>query len=100
MKVDISNVKIAILDAFFYEEETILYVENYLKHHEIQLNRDEIKCFITELFNEGYIKMYDDPSNGIIEFQNSDDDFIEDYWFVLTEEGRKRLIEYRNNNQC
>lgn len=100
MRADFSNAKIIILDTFFYEEQTIFHIENYLKHQGIQLNRDEIKYLITELFNEGYINMYDAPSNGIIEFQNSDDDYIEDYWFVLTEEGRRRLVEYRNNNQC
>lgn len=51
-----SNEKIMVLDTFFYEEEIIYHVENYLKQHDIQLNRNEIKNYISFLFEEGYIK--------------------------------------------
>lgn len=86
-----------IVDTFFYEENTIFHVENHLKYCGFKLNRDEIKGYILELFEEGYIKIYGNPSYTIEGFKNSDDNFIEDYWFVLTEKGRKALNKYRDN---
>lgn len=94
-----SNVKMMILDTFFFEENTIFHVENHLKYYGFKLNRDEIKDYISELFEEGYIKIHGDPSDTIEGFKNSDDNFIEDYWFVLTEKGRKDLNNYKDNTQ-
>jgi hypothetical protein len=85
------NIKIDILNAFFYEEETIFHVENHLKHNDIQVERDKIKSVLSELLKEGFIKMLDDPSNGEVKFENSSDDYVEDYWFALTDKGFNEL---------
>lgn len=99
MGVMFSNLKIMILDTFFYEENTIFHVENHLKYHGIKSNRNKVKFYISELFYDGYIKIYGDPSDAIEDFKNSDDDFIEDYWFVLTDKGGKILNEFKDNTK-
>jgi hypothetical protein len=48
---------------------------------------------LVDLLCMGLLKIYDDPSNGQINFQDSSNEFEEDYWFVLTEEGKYKLIE-------
>jgi hypothetical protein len=99
MDIVYPNIKIIILDTFFYEEETISHVENYLRYQNIHnYTRDEIKRYILELLKEDFLKLYNDPSNGKIEFQNSIEEFLEDYWFALTEKGFNELKKYRQNN--
>lgn len=94
MGFDYTNIKIVILDTFSSEEETIFHVENWLEFNGIHIRRNEIKRFILELIKEELLKICDDPSDGMIEFQNSNDDFIEDYWFDLTPKGRIELNKY------
>lgn len=57
----------------------------------------EMKRYILELIKEELLKICDDPSDGMIEFQNSNDEFIEDYWFDLTPKGRIELNKYGIN---
>ncbi|MFC5647548.1 hypothetical protein ACFPYJ_00075 [Paenibacillus solisilvae] len=83
-----------ILATFAFEENTIFHVENHLFHNEFNLTRSEIKARIVECLNMGYLKIYDDPSEGQIKFQDSIEEFEEDYWFVLTKEGKRQLKSY------
>ncbi|WHX98039.1 hypothetical protein [Neobacillus sp. DY30] len=80
-----------ILETFIYEENTIFHVENFLKHKNIKLTRKEIKERLNDMLQTGFIKFHDDPSNGQVKFMDSSDEFEEDYWFVLTEKGKRKL---------
>jgi len=90
-----SSIKVAILDTFFYEEETLFHVVNHLDNHGIQLERDKIKSYLSELLQEGLIKLFDDPSDGKVKFENCSDEYVEDYWFTLTDKGLKELTIQR-----
>ncbi|KAA0543113.1 hypothetical protein FZW96_20960 [Bacillus sp. BGMRC 2118] len=80
-----------ILLTFIYEENTILHVANHLKSKGINKSKNEIKSRLSLLLNKGFIKLYDDPSNGTIDFLDTNDVFEEDYWFVLTDKGKSTL---------
>jgi hypothetical protein len=94
--MEYSNIKIAILGAFKFEEETIFYVENYLKNNDVQVERYKIKNILSELLKEGFVELYDDPSEGQVKFENCSDDYVEDYWFVLTDKGYKMLNVHKD----
>ncbi len=93
--MDYLYIKIAILATFFYEEETLFHVVNHLKNHGIHLERDKIKSYLSQLLNEGLIEIFDDPSLGKMKFENSTDEYVEDYWFMLTDKGLKELNIYK-----
>ncbi|MEO2075966.1 MAG: hypothetical protein ABGX20_11410 [Bacillus sp. (in: firmicutes)] len=80
-----------ILETFIYEECTIFHVENFLTHKNDKLTRKEIKGWLNELLQNGFLTFHDDPSNGQISFIDSSEEFEEDYWFVLTNKGRCKL---------
>jgi hypothetical protein len=75
--MEYSYKKIAILDAFRYEEETIFHVENYLKNNDVQVERYKIINILSELLKEGYVELFDDPSEGQVKFENCSDDYVE-----------------------
>lgn len=85
------DIKMLILETFFYEENTIFQVENRLTHKNVKLKRNKIKEMLNELILDGYLTYYDDPSQGQVIFMDSSNEFEEDYWFVLTEKGRRKL---------
>lgn len=97
--MDHSNIKIVVLDTFVHEEETIFHVENHLKNKGIQVERYKIINILSELLKEGFIKILDDPSEGQVLFENSIDDYIEDYWFALTDKGYNELNKYKSSNR-
>lgn len=80
-----------ILRTFIYEENTIFHVENYLKSKGINEPRDDIKLRLSLLLQEGFVKLYDDPSNGKVDFKDTNAEFEEDYWFALTDKGKSTL---------
>ncbi|WJH33483.1 hypothetical protein N6H14_26100 [Paenibacillus sp. CC-CFT747] len=82
-----------ILETFKYEENTIFHVETWLIHNGVVLSRKEIKEKILSFLRKGLLKIYEDPSNGQINFRDSSDEFEEDYWFVMTQEGKNKLNE-------
>lgn len=77
-----------ILQTFIYEENTIFHVENYLKSKGIHITRDKVKLRLYLLLQEGFLKLYDDPSTGKVNFNYSKNELQEDYWFVLTDKGK------------
>lgn len=80
-----------ILTTFEYEENTIYQVGIFLKSNGINESRNEIKSRLCNLLKQGLVQLYDDPSDGKIHFRDSDFEFEEDYWFVLTDEGKRLL---------
>ncbi|WP_326514198.1 hypothetical protein [Clostridium intestinale] len=89
------KIKITVLDAFKYEEETIFHVENYLKNTGIQIERYTVISILSELLKEGLIELFDDPSNGQVKFENCSDNYVEDYWFALTDKGYNELSMHK-----
>jgi hypothetical protein len=85
------DIKMLILETFIYEENTIFQVENRLTHKNVKFKRNEIKEMLNDLLLDGFLTFYDDPSNGQVSFMESSDEFEEDYWFILTEKGRRKL---------
>ncbi|WP_312476759.1 hypothetical protein [Neobacillus sp.] len=80
-----------ILRTFIDEENTFFQVENYLNYKGITQTREQIKSRLGTLLDMGLVKLFDDPSGGKVNFKDSNDEFEEDYWFVLTEEGKSHL---------
>jgi hypothetical protein len=85
------DIKMLILETFIYEENTIFQVETRLTHKNVKFKRNEIKEMLNDLLLDGFLTFYDDPSNGQVSFMESSDEFEEDYWFILTEKGRRKL---------
>jgi hypothetical protein len=86
--IDLDNL---IIRTFIYEENTIFHVENYLKSKGINKPRNEIKSRLSLLQHKGLIRLYDDPSNGKVDFKDTNGEFEEDYWFALTDKGKNML---------
>lgn len=93
--MDYLKIKLTVLDSFKYEEETIFHVENYLKSNMIQIERYTVISILSELLKEGLIELFDDPSTGQVKFENCSDNYVEDYWFVLTDKGYNELSMHK-----
>lgn len=80
-----------ILTTFNDEENTIFHVENWLIHKGVSITRKEIKERLNVLLELDYLKIHEAPFDGKISFLESRYEFEEDYWFMLTEKGKKIL---------
>lgn len=91
MGICMLDIERLILETFIYEENSIFHVENFLNHKNLKLTRKEIKDWLNELLQNGFLTFHDDHSNGQTSFIDSSEEFEEDYWFVLTKKGRCKL---------
>lgn len=74
-----------ILNALEDEEQTIYHIDYYMKLNNVECDRDVLKAHLNQLLFENTVKFYDVPLDKSITFENSPEEFIEDFWFILTQ---------------
>jgi len=84
-----------IMDALVDDGESIVQIEEFLKYIKFPSERQQLKKIIIELLNESLIEIAYPPKKNVIDFANSNDETIEDYWFELTKKG---YTEWQKND--
>lgn len=83
------NIKEGILDALIDDGESIIQVEEYLSYLGIEFKREMVKQTLVEFLKECLVEISYPLNKSMIDFECSQGETIEDFWFELTEKGRK-----------
>ena len=76
-----------ILDALVDDGESIVQIEQFFEYINVTVERQLLKKIIIELLNESLIEIAYPNNKSVVDFTNSNDETIEDYWFELTKKG-------------